>query len=110
MSSNPYINTPFPGFKDPDKLSKKEACKEIEALRDAIEHHNYLYYIKNKPRISDSQFDILFHHLEELEDKFPDYRSEYSPTQKVGASPADKLKKKKHTTPMLSLKSSVKEK
>jgi len=47
MSKNPFLKTPFPEFKNIDKLSKNEAGKEIELLREAIEHHNYLYYPEN---------------------------------------------------------------
>jgi DNA ligase (NAD+) len=97
-------------LKKPGNISKKEAKKEIEQLREAIEHHNRLYYIENNPEISDSKYDKLFHRLEELEKEFPDLKSDVSPTQKVGAPPVDELKKKKHSSLMLSLKSSEKEK
>ncbi|MFW5756546.1 MAG: NAD-dependent DNA ligase LigA [Tangfeifania sp.] len=110
MAKNPYIKTPFPDFKKAGDMSKKEAKKEIEELREAIEHHNYLYYIKNDPEISDSKYDELFRRLEKLEEEFPDLKSDVSPTQKVGAPPVDKLRKKKHSSLMLSLKSSEKEK
>ena len=110
MAENPYIKTPFPDFENSGDMSKKSAKKEIEELRDAIEHHNYLYYIKNSPKISDSKYDELFHRLEELEKEFPDFKSDVSPTQKVGAPPVDELKKKQHSSSMLSLKSSEKEK
>jgi len=106
MSSNPYMKTPFPDFKKPSELKKSKAENEIRALSEAIEHHNHLYYIENEPVISDSKFDELFKRLEELEKEFPGLKSDYSPTQKVGAPPIDKLKKRKHTAPMLSLKSS----
>lgn len=103
---NPYMNTPFPKFKDSEKLSKQEAEDEVQKLREAIEHHNYLYYIKNKPKISDKKFDKLFHRLEQLEEQFKDLQSDVSPTRKIGAPPVDKLKKRKHASPMLSLNSS----
>lgn len=109
MAKNPNIKNPFPAFVKPENLKKKEAEKEINALTDAIEHHNRLYYVDNKPEISDSKFDKLFHHLEELEKEFPELKSDISPTQKVGTLPLDELKKKKHTAPLLSLKSSEKE-
>ncbi len=109
MAKNPYLKTPFPDFEKAGNMSKKQAKKEIDELREAVEHHNYLYYIKNDPEISDSKYDELFHRLEELEEKFPELKSDVSPTQKVGAPPVDELKKKKHSSPMLSLKSSEKE-
>lgn len=110
MAGNPYKKTPFPRFRDTGKLSEKQARKEVDRLRDAIEYHDYLYYIKNKPAVSDSEYDRLFRRLEELEEEFPDLDSELSPTHKVGAAPLDKLKKKKHAAAMLSLRSSTEKK
>lgn len=88
-------------------MNEQEARKEIEELRDEIEHHSYLYYIKNDPQISDSEFDRLFRRLVELEERFPDLRSPSSPTQKVGAPPAEGLAPVEHTSPMLSLNSAL---
>ncbi len=110
MASNPYKKTPFPEFEKLNSLSKKQAEKEIRQLRDAINYHDHRYYIKNDPVISDKAYDTLLHRLEEIEDKYPDLKTETSPTQKVGAPPVDKLKKKEHKAIMLSLNSSDKEK
>jgi DNA ligase (NAD+) len=109
MWSMDFKHKPKTKFKDADKLSKKEARKEIEALREGIAYHNYLYYIKNKPEISDATYDKLFHRLEELEHAFPALRSDDSPTQKIGAPPVDKLKKVKHAAVMLSLNAALEE-
>ena len=46
--------------------------KRIVALRQALEHHNYKYYIENAPEISDQQFDEMMHELEKLEAEFPE--------------------------------------
>lgn len=97
-------------FKKIDKLSKKEAQEEIEALREGIEYHNYLYYVKNQPEISDALYDRLFHRLQKLEEAFPEFQSHDSPTQRVGAKPLDKLEKVRHTIPMLSLNAALEEK
>ncbi|MFO7852156.1 MAG: NAD-dependent DNA ligase LigA [Bacteroidota bacterium] len=109
MASNPYKKTPFPDFKDVEKISKKDAKKEIEQLRDAIEYHDHRYYIDNDPLISDKKYDELFKRLQELEEHFPSFDSELSPTRKTGAPPVDHLKKIKHAAPMLSLRSSIEE-
>ena len=106
MANNPFMNTPFPDFKDRDKLSKEQAAEEVKQLREAIGHHDYLYYIKNEPAISDNKYDKLFQRLLDLEEEYPDLQSDTSPTRKVGAKPLDKLKKRKHSAPMLSLSSS----
>ncbi|MFP4690411.1 MAG: NAD-dependent DNA ligase LigA [Bacteroidales bacterium] len=110
MSRNPYIKVPFPEMPDVDDLTKKQARSEIEQLREAIHHHNHQYYIENDPDIPDSKYDELFQRLLTLEEKFPDFKSDVSPTRKIGAPPADSLKKKRHLAPMLSLNSSTEEK
>jgi DNA ligase (NAD+) len=89
--------------KDPEALSRQAAKDRIQQLREAVEHHDYLYYVKNDPEISDRAYDTLFVRLKELEDAWPDFQSKDSPTQKVGAPPLDSLKKREHTAPMLSL-------
>jgi DNA ligase (NAD+) len=65
-------------------------------LREGINYHDYLYYVKNRPEISDAVYDKLFHRLEKLEKAFPELQSNTSPTRRVGAAPEDKLKKIKH--------------
>lgn len=105
-----YKNNPTRKFKDIKEMDKREARKEIEGLREGIEYHNYLYYVKNKPKISDSLYDKLFHRLQKLEEAFPEFQSSDSPTQRVGAKPLDKLEKVRHTVPMLSLNAALEEK
>ncbi len=96
---------PPAGFKDTSKMSPEEARAEIEALREAIEYHDYLYYVKDRPVISDAAYDQLFRRLQQLEDAFPQFQSPNSPTQRVGGQPVSVLKKIQHTAPMLSLNS-----
>ncbi|MBI4410905.1 MAG: NAD-dependent DNA ligase LigA [Deltaproteobacteria bacterium] len=79
--------------------------RKIEALREEIRRHDFLYYIKDKPRISDAQYDALFRELKELEEKYPQLLSADSPTQRVGGAPVDFLPKFKHRVPLLSLES-----
>lgn len=111
MSSkkNPYKSNPNTRFKKADKLSKGEAEQQAEQLREAIEYHNYRYYVKNDPAISDARYDKLFARLLELEDEYPDLETDNSPTKRVGAPPADELKKVEHQADLLSLDSSQKE-
>jgi len=110
MSSLDFKKNPKTEFKDLKKMGKKEARKEAEALREGIEHHDYLYYVKNQPKISDYVYDKLFSRLQELEEAFPDFQSDTSPTRRVGAEPVDKLKKVKHANSMLSLNAALEEK
>ena len=84
-------------------MDKKEAKKRAEELREEIRHHDYLYYVENKPEISDEKYDRLRNELEEIESEYPDLITEDSPTQRVGAQPAEELGTVEHTRPMLSL-------
>lgn len=104
-----FKHHPRTRFKDTEKMSKQKAREEAEALREGIEYHNHLYYVKNKPQISDTTYDKLFHRLKELENAFPKLQSDVSPTRKVGSAPLEKLSKRKHTTPMLSLNAALEE-
>jgi DNA ligase (NAD+) len=76
--------------------------KEIEKLVKELNYHCYRYYVLDSPVISDEEYDRLYRHLKELEDKYY-YVLPDSPTQRVGAPPLDKFEKVKHTEPMLSL-------
>jgi DNA ligase (NAD+) len=105
-----FKRNPKTKFKSVDKLSEKQAAEQIDALREAIDYHDYLYYVKNKPRISDAEYDKLFKRLQELEEAFPMFQSPNSPTKRVGGKPVDKLKKVKHTRPMLSINAALEEK
>lgn len=82
---------------------KDKAKKEIEKLRKAIRFHNYKYYVESNPIISDAEYDQLMENLQQLEEKFPDLKTDDSPTQKVGGQPVDELKTVDHPRPMLSL-------
>jgi DNA ligase (NAD+) len=83
--------------------SAEEARKRIETLTREVEHHRFCYYVLDRPEIEDSDFDKLFHELEDLEQKFPDLRLPGSPTQTVGAAPSTEFKSVKHRIGLLSL-------
>ncbi|MGH7254578.1 MAG: NAD-dependent DNA ligase LigA, partial [Nitrospirales bacterium] len=86
-------------------LSRPEAQARIEALREEIRRHDYLYYVKDRPEISDAEYDRLFRELQDLEAAHPDLVTPDSPTQRVGAPPLEALTKITHERPMLSLDS-----
>ena len=88
-------------------MTTVELQARLIALRDEIRRHDYLYYVKAKPEISDSAYDGLFRELSELEGAHPELVTPDSPTQRVGAPPLDSLKKVRHEQPMLSLDSLV---
>lgn len=105
MSTNPPRE-----FKSLDNMKKSEVETEARALQEAIRQHDELYYVENKPKISDAAYDRLFHRLEELEDAYPDLRTPDSPTIRVCGRPLEKVKKIEHPAPLLSLQSSEEEK
>ena len=84
-------------------MNKKEAEKEMEKLREEINHHNYKYYVESNPVISDYEFDHLLKKLEKLESKFPELITSDSPTQRVGGEPLDSFTTVEHKSAMLSL-------
>ena len=86
-------------------ITRKDAAQRIEELRKEIRHHDYLYYVLDKPAISDEEYDRLFAELAELESQFPDLVTPDSPTQRVGGQPAEAFEKVEHVAPMLSLES-----
>ncbi len=57
----------------------------------------------DRPTVSDEEYDRLFRRLVELEEQYPQLRSLTSPTQRVGAPPAEKFESVRHSIPMLSL-------
>ncbi len=90
-------------------ISKDYAKKRIEELRKEIELHNYLYYVKNNPIISDAEFDELMRELIELENLYPELKTPDSPSNRVGGKVAEGFKPFKHRVPMLSIDSAVTE-
>ena len=75
----------------------------IAELRQKIEYHNYLYYVKDASEISDAEYDRMFRELLELEKAHPELASPDSPTQRVGGEPLERFNKVEHRAPMLSL-------
>ncbi len=88
-------------------MAHTEIIARLTALRNEIRRHDNLYYVKDKPEISDSEYDRLFRELLDLERHHPELVTPDSPTQRVGAPPLDELVKVPHEQPMLSLDSIV---
>ncbi len=95
-------------------MDKQEAKKRISRLRQAIDHHRYLYHVLDRQEISEAALDSLKHELLQLEREFPDLVTPDSPTQRVGAAPCaptqrvggrplQKFAKVRHRAPMLSI-------
>ena len=81
--------------------------ERLAHLKNQIRRHDYLYYVKDRPEISDGEYDRLFRELTDLEQAYPELITPDSPTQRVGAPPLDTLGKVQHERPMLSLDSLV---
>ena len=81
--------------------------KRIEQLIEKINEHNHQYYVLNNPIISDGEFDRLFKELEILENKYPEHKYSFSPTQRVGSKPITDFGTIEHQTPMLSLSNAM---
>jgi len=79
------------------------AAKEIEALREKIRRHEYLYYVADDPEISDAAFDRLMVELQKLEAEHPELVTPDSPSQRVGGAPREGFQEVRHKTPMVSL-------
>ncbi len=90
----------------PSRVTRSEQ-ERLAQLKDQIRHHDYLYYVKDCPQISDGEYDRLFQDLVALERAYPELVTPDSPTQRVGAPPLDELGKVQHERPMLSLDSLV---
>src|SRR5579871_5267118 len=75
-------------------------------LRKVLNHHNYLYYVKAQPEITDREFDHLFEELKQLEKQHPELQTPDSPTQRVGGSPVKGFRAITHRIPMLSMEKS----
>lgn len=86
-----------------DRTTPQEAFERAEELREQIHAHNYRYYVLNDPVISDAEYDALIEALLRLEEAHPQLVTPDSPTQRVGAEPADAFTKVEHPTPILSL-------
>ena len=92
------------------KPSVKDLREEVLSLRAQIRHHDHLYYVLDRPEISDAEYDRLFRRLSELEEAHPELRSADSPTQRVGGEPLSEFPTVAHLAPMGSLDSSADEK
>lgn len=87
------------------EMNRKQAEARIAKLRTEIRHHDYLYYVEDRPELSDEAYDKLYRELVALEEEFPGLVSQDSPTQRVAGTPVDGFPTVEHAAPMLSLES-----
>lgn len=81
----------------------KTAEDRIKYLSDTLKYHNKKYYIEDAPEIEDFEYDAMLRELEELENEYPQFKKEDSPTQTVGGAALKLFTPVTHTVKMESL-------
>src|SRR5580704_234195 len=82
---------------------------EIEELREKLHHHEHLYYVLDRPEISDAEYDRMMRRLQAMEAEHPDLVTPDSPTQRVGGKAREGFVKVRHSSPLLSLDNALNE-
>ena len=85
-------------------MMSEDVLTRVAALRQAIEQHNYAYYVLDQPTIPDAEYDRLFRELQAREAEHPELFTPDSPTQRIGGKPLDAFRKVRHAVPMLSIR------
>jgi len=88
---------------------KAKLVDEAEDLRKTLRQHEYLYYVLDRPEISDADYDALMNRLRDIETQHPELVTADSPTQRVGGKPREGFVKIEHSSPMLSLDNALNE-
>jgi DNA ligase (NAD+) len=79
------------------------AAERAQSLRSQLAYHDHRYYVLDEPEISDAHYDRLARELLDLEARFPELRTEDSPSLRVGGAVAERFEKVARKVPMLSL-------
>lgn len=77
--------------------------EKIKELQDRLNSYNYEYHVLDNPSVPDSEYDKLLHELIALEEQYPEFKTDTSPTVRVGGEVMSRFEKVAHDTPMLSL-------
>lgn len=86
-----------------NSISNQEAGQMVDDLKDILNYHSDRYYNSDSPEISDMDYDRLMKSLILLEEAFPEYKKEDSPSVRVGGRALEKFDQYQHERPMLSL-------
>lgn len=84
-------------------MDKTAASKRIDELTKIITRHNYSYYVMDNPTVDDYEYDMLMQELRALEEQFPEFAKDNSPTRRVGGAALNKFEKVEHKVQMGSL-------
>ncbi len=84
-------------------MDKRSVVQDIRDLSQEIEEHNYKYYVLDNPVISDQEYDHLMARLLRLEEDFPEFRRDNSPTSRIGTKVSSGVNTVAHKVKMLSL-------
>ncbi|WKV09751.1 NAD-dependent DNA ligase LigA [Thermoanaerobacterium sp. CMT5567-10] len=77
--------------------------ERIRELRDKINHHSYMYYVLDRPEISDYEYDMMMRELIKLEEEHPELKTPDSPSQRIGGEPVKEFEPFTHVVVMQSL-------
>ena len=90
-------------------MGNEKIQAEINRLTDLLNDYGYAYYVLDQPKVTDGEYDHLLGELRALEEKYPQFKREDSPTVRVGGAVLDHFKKVQHDVPMLSLSNAFNE-
>lgn len=84
-------------------MEKEQALAKIKNLQKTLNEYAYFYYVKDQPKVLDSEYDKLYQELVQLETQYPESITPDSPTQRVGGVILDGFEKAVHEVPLYSL-------
>src|SRR3712207_6472213 len=106
MMSAKVLDINSTGVKAKLPAGAKSIESQIKKLRAEVLRHEELYYVHDRPEISDAEYDALVERLRALEDEHPEFQTPDSPTLRVGGRPAEGFEEYVHRRAMLSLDNS----
>ena len=84
-------------------MEKDQALAKIKNLQKTLNEYAYFYYVKDQPKVLDSEYDKLYQELVQLETQYPESITPDSPTQRIGGVILDGFEKAVHEVPLYSL-------
>ena len=108
---SPQIRIMYTALQESELLSQSKKfiqsnilkSSDIDLIKDCIRYHEWKYYIQNNAIITDSEYDVLYNLLKQIEEQNPNLVSSDSPTQRVSSDISSTSASVEHMSPMLSL-------